>query len=283
MATMKFHPRYYRRHVEPGVEWKETNTDYAYLDWEIPLDAAALVMVDVWEKHYLKDTMARADQVIRDQLAPLVSACREKNLAVIHAPGPGVAEKHPNWTRLISEDQMEETPADWPPPDFRSKSGRFKPFAKPDEPRQPEITELRKNRRLHPLIQVEADEPVVYNGEELHRYCNKNRILFLEMFGKYSVTSGDMISGLSDNEVIRSGIGVESRLRMYPGAISRCPSTTREFFGRNTRSHRRPYRSCRDRNSPHPRDARERRSSDHLRPVRRRAIPPYGPPYQDRG
>ncbi len=42
-------PRYYRWHVDPDVEWTETNTDYACLDWKIPLSQAALVLVDVWD------------------------------------------------------------------------------------------------------------------------------------------------------------------------------------------------------------------------------------------
>ena len=40
-------PRYYRWHVDPGVEWIEKNTAYAELDWRIPLSRAALVLVDV--------------------------------------------------------------------------------------------------------------------------------------------------------------------------------------------------------------------------------------------
>lgn len=57
--TLKINPRYHRWHVDPGVEWLETNTGYATLDWEIPLDQTAVVLVDVWQRHYLKDTEER--------------------------------------------------------------------------------------------------------------------------------------------------------------------------------------------------------------------------------
>lgn len=63
-------PRYHRWHVDPGVEWVEANTGYAYLDWEIPLSQAALVLVDVWDRHYLRDTEARAEKIIRERTRP---------------------------------------------------------------------------------------------------------------------------------------------------------------------------------------------------------------------
>ncbi len=177
MATLKISPRYYRRHVAPGVEWKETNTGYANLDWEIPLDKSALMLVDVWEKHYLQDTMERADQIIRDRLAPLVAACRNGKMPVIHAPGPGVAEKQVNWVRMISEGEMEGSTDHWPPPEFRSKSGKFEAFARPDEPRQPELTELRKNRRLHPLIKIEDDEPARIRSRRRPRLHHRDGVV----------------------------------------------------------------------------------------------------------
>ena len=52
---LNIRPRYYRWHVDPGVSWEEKNTDYAYLDWRVPLSQSALVLVDVWEEHYLKE------------------------------------------------------------------------------------------------------------------------------------------------------------------------------------------------------------------------------------
>src|SRR5512137_1839480 len=44
--ALHIHPRYHRWFVDPGVEWIETNTGYASLDWKIPYSQAALVLVD---------------------------------------------------------------------------------------------------------------------------------------------------------------------------------------------------------------------------------------------
>ena len=88
MSMLRVKPRYYRWHVDPGVEWVETNTGYANLDWEIPLEQTALVLVDVWARHYLGDTEARANEVIEEKVVPLVTACRKAGMRLIHAPAP---------------------------------------------------------------------------------------------------------------------------------------------------------------------------------------------------
>lgn len=175
-------PRYHRWHVDPGVEWVETNTGYATLDWSIPLPQVAIVLVDVWDHHYLKDTEARTDKVIDEKLAPLLAACRSARLSIIHAPSPAQAMKHPNWVRLGGDEERKPTP-DWPPREFRNKSGEFKAYALPNEPREVELVKLRAERRLHPKIQPMADEPVVATGEELHHLCRRRGILFLMYAG----------------------------------------------------------------------------------------------------
>ena len=179
-------PRYYRWYVDPGVEWVETNTGYAELDWEIPLSRAALVLVDVWDRHYLKDTEARAEEIIQQKIRPLLKASRQAGLEIIHAPSPdlSIANKHPAWVGLISEEEIRgKREDDWPPPEFRQKSGPYKKYASPLEPREQERKELIKGLRMHPDVQPEGDEVVVATGEELHRYCKQRRILFLFYLG----------------------------------------------------------------------------------------------------
>ena len=77
MTHLRIRPRYYRWHVDPGIEWIETNTGYACLDWNVPVGRAALVLVDVWAEHYLRDTAARIDRIVHERLAPLLTACRQ--------------------------------------------------------------------------------------------------------------------------------------------------------------------------------------------------------------
>lgn len=254
--VLRVTPRYHRWHVDPGVEWVEANTGYAHLEWEIPLAQAALVLVDVWDRHYLKDTEARAEKIIQERIVPLLTACRQAGLRVIHAPSPPQAMENPAWARLVNDAEITPSTDDWPPPDFRSRQGEYGRYAMPPEPRDAEREELRAGKQMHPDVQAEGDEAVIATGEELHRYCKREgilflfylgfntnacillrdygtvemskrgydvlivrdcttgmesaqthdelgqtrgAILFLEMFGRYSVTSRELMAGLTDS------------------------------------------------------------------------------------
>jgi len=176
--TIHIHPRYHRWFVDPGEEWLETNTGYATLDWKIPVTQAAIVLVDVWQRHYLKDCEARAESIIQSGLLPLLAACRKAGINIIHAPSPEVAVLHPNWARLVTEEELKPKRDDWPPEEFLSVTGRFKPYAKPFEPREEERNNL-PALTFHPQVQPAGKEPVIASGEELHRYCKSKGILFL--------------------------------------------------------------------------------------------------------
>ena len=177
-------PRYYRWHVDPGVIWAEVNTSYAHLNWEIPIAQSALVLVDVWSHHYLKDTEARSEDIVCNKIVPLLNACRKVGMPIVHAPSPRMAEAHPSRVNLIDKAQAGATDrGDWPPPAFRGKSGDFEHYARPIEPREEELQEIRSKLEMHPLVQVEAREAVIATGEELHRWCAQRGVLFLFYLG----------------------------------------------------------------------------------------------------
>ena len=178
-------PRYYRWHVDPGVEWVEQNTGYATVDWQIPVQQAAVVLVDVWDRHYLKDTQARAETIIREKIAPLLDVCREAGLQLIHAPSPPQATPHDKWLNLLQGEgpaPVEHDP-DWPPPEFRATSGPYAPYARPFEPRDEERNAHVSQRTIHPLAEPRGDDVVISTGEELHRFCKERGILFLFYLG----------------------------------------------------------------------------------------------------
>src|SRR5690606_13335156 len=94
------------------------------------------------------------------------------------APSPGVAKEHPNWVRLIKEEEITGKRDAWPPEQFRRLAGPYKAYSRPHEPREKERQNLPK-LTFHPNVQPMAHEPVVATGEELHRYCKSHNILFL--------------------------------------------------------------------------------------------------------
>ncbi len=206
--TLHIKPRYYRWHVDHGVEWVETNTGYAHLDWEMPLTEAALVLVDVWAHHYLKDTEARSEEIVREKIVPLVAACRKAGMQLIHAPAPGLAEEHPARVKLVSDGEMAGVRReDWPPSEFRRKSGDYRRYARPVEPREEELVKMRSKRKMHPLVQVEGEDVVILNGEELHRFCKQKGILFLFFLG-FNTNACILLRDYGTNEMNKRGYEV---------------------------------------------------------------------------
>ncbi len=182
--TWQFPARYHRWHVDDGVDWIEANTEYAHLDWEVPLSQVAFVLLDVWDRHYLKDTAQRAEQIIKEKLRPLVSACREAGVSMVHAPSPEQADGHPNWLQLEGWDRPTwPVEQDWPPQAFRKRQGEYARYALPHEPRDAEREQLRAGKGLHPDVRPVGDEPVVATGEELHLWCKQEGVMSLVYAG----------------------------------------------------------------------------------------------------
>ncbi len=239
-GQLHINPRYHRWHVDPGVEWLESNTAAATLDWTIPLSQVGLVLVDVWDHHYLKDTEARAEQVIDKNLLPLLTACRLAGLSVIHAPSPVQAMGHPNWVTLGDQAQPAAAHDSWPPPEFRSKSGGYQAYRRPVEARQPELQQLSATRQLHPKIQPLAGEAVVATGNELHLHCKQQGILFL-LFAGFNTNACILVRDYGTLDMSRRGYevilvrdcttGMESRETQPTMAQTKGATLFLEMFG----------------------------------------------------
>lgn len=182
--TIRFRPRYHRWHVDPGVDWVESNTTHAHLDWTVPRDQCALVLLDVWNQHYVKDTQARAEAIVQQRLRPLVDRCRQAGLPIVHAPSPPQAQAHAQWLQLPGWDEPSWPQDDsWPPQAFRRSEGDFSGYRLPDEPRDAEREAHRAGLQIHPDMQPIAGEPVIATGQELHLWCRQQGILFLLFAG----------------------------------------------------------------------------------------------------
>ena len=188
MRTLHIKPRYARLYTDEGVPLAERNYQRVTLDWTVRLDHCAVVCVDCWAWHFSEETMARIDVITRERIAPLLAACRKQGMLVIHAPADPVASKHPNFVRLRPKSAQAQ-PAfpdspEWPPPEFRSKTGPYARFARPHEPQAAQRAAHRDTQRdFHPAAKPEGDEPVILDGEDLHRLCAQRHILHLFFVG----------------------------------------------------------------------------------------------------
>lgn len=184
--TVYLQPRYYRRLTDPGVEMLEANCRHAELDWEVPLSEMALVCVDVWDRDIHADMQARDNQVTRERIVPVVNACRQNGLLVIHAPAWPTAERHANWVGLVDHHQAAPPWPDspeWPPGDFRKRTGAYSGYARPVEPRAEECDQVSTPPGFHELVRPAPGEPVIGVGEELHRLCAERGLLHLVYVG----------------------------------------------------------------------------------------------------
>ena len=173
-AELRLTPRYHRWHVDEGVDWLESNTFHGHLDWSIPRSQCALVLLDVWNQHYLKDTEARAERIIQQKLRPLVTACRGAHLPIVHAPSPDQAQKHAQWLQLPGWDAPSwPQDASWPPSAFRRNEEEFARYRLPDEPRDAEREAHRAGLRIHPDIEPTDGEPVIATGQDrtIREFC----------------------------------------------------------------------------------------------------------------
>lgn len=166
----------------------ERNFKHATLDWSIPIEQAAIVCVDVWAWHYADECRERINQICHGPIARLVEASRKHGLKIIHAPASPVAEKSSGWVgRAWAENEPKHpTPQsnDWPPASFKNKVGEYASFARPRGPHRDMIDAHRESDRwYHPCCTPVDGEPVIRNGDELHRLCKQSRILHLFYIG----------------------------------------------------------------------------------------------------
>jgi len=180
--------RTYQRQLEPGVKCVEAN--FHYEEWlvAIPVAEAALVLVDVWDTHYIKSHAKRNAEITRTKIAPAVEAARRAGMAVIHAPSPEQAKRYPQWTRYASEEDKASgtgrsvpfiEPGEWPPVAFRRGEGEYAPFKRPRSPLMKRVNEERRERKIDPSVEPAAEDFVVATGDQLHRLCADRGLLHL--------------------------------------------------------------------------------------------------------
>jgi nicotinamidase-related amidase len=185
-ATICITPRYCRRYTDPGIERLEANCTHAVLDWQMPLTEAALLCVDIWDRDIHADMRAIDDRVTREKIVPVLEASRQAGLQVIHAPATPIAERHANWVNLLGDRQPQKEWPDspeWPPAEFRQKTGPYATYARPSEPQREPDRETLDQTDFHELVRPVGDEPVIKTGEELHRLCAARGVLHLFYVG----------------------------------------------------------------------------------------------------
>lgn len=181
--------RTYQRSPKPGGDWVESS--FHYETWPVTIAAreAAVVLVDVWDRHVITSHAARTAEIAHTRIAPALTAARAAGIAVVHAPSPVQARRYPQWTRYAGESDASapavrswpfvEPVDDWPPTALRRREGPFAQFRRPSAAPVAAPLAEREGRVIDPSVEPEPDDFVVATGEQLHRLCAARGILHL--------------------------------------------------------------------------------------------------------
>jgi nicotinamidase-related amidase len=183
MQKLRLRPRYQRLAVDEGTEYSEANFERAFVEWEMTPSEAGLVLVDCWDRHPIVTHHERTGAICRERIAPVVDACRDAGIAVIHAPSPGQARKYSQWTKFADDKDLfggSSEAADWPPEDFRSHEGEYAQFEKPSEPLKDRwISDELEHRDIVACLKPASEDFVIATGDQLHRLCRHRGLVHL--------------------------------------------------------------------------------------------------------
>jgi nicotinamidase-related amidase len=187
---LKVPARFYRLFLESRpYGCNEKDFHYVEQDLEIPVGEAALVLVDLWNKHYCTSWNERATDVVLNKIVPVVEAARLAGLAVIQAPGQRIAERYPQSAGDFEPGDGERAPIyasvdpDWPPASFVARTEGFLPFKReysaPFESWENEYRDQGMSEHVAPR----PEDWIVRSGAHLHKVLKKLGVLHLFFAG----------------------------------------------------------------------------------------------------
>jgi nicotinamidase-related amidase len=174
--------RYYRVYTDPDVPCVEANFHHVERRLPIPIEQAALVLVDVWSTHYIDSWRQRAGAVTQEKIVPLLDAARGIGLTVIHAPSPQVAQRYQTTGPPPAVTLSSAAAVEWPPCEFRGlyRRGEHAAFGRNRKPRlDAALARYVDELDIAPAARPAPGEPVIATGEEMHQLLAERGILHL--------------------------------------------------------------------------------------------------------
>ena len=179
MKAIDLTVRYFQDSPPEGQPYREELFIRREVTMSLPVGQTALVLVDVWNNHFIESWLERAAQVTREAVVPVLEAARAAGFTIVHAPCPEVAEQ---FDQLAFHQRPAPVPEpDWPPAEFRTRQGPFAAFRGPraQPPGIPRIEPL----GMSPAIEVADEDFVLATGQQLHDLCRQREILHLVYAG----------------------------------------------------------------------------------------------------
>ena len=180
LATLNLTVRYFQDSTPVGVPCREENFVRREIQMELPLEQTALILVDLWNIHFIQSWLERAQKVTVEAVSPVIEAARAIGLTVVHAPSPPVARQYEQLKRHTPP--PEGSDQSWPPREFRCRQGDYAVFKGPrDQPPSIGIhwNPIECQLAITPAVRVLDDECVVATGNQLQHFLQERHILHL--------------------------------------------------------------------------------------------------------
>ena len=184
MQTLNLRVRYFQDSTPADVPCREENFICREFTMPLPVAQTAFVLVDMWNTHFIQSWIERATDITLNKVVPTLNAAREAGLTIVHAPCPEVARQYPQLERHTPP--VGSAPLDWPPPEFRSRSGAYTVYRGPRS--QPPGISVHWDKHaqklaMSPAIEVKDDDFVVATGQQLHDLLKARGVLHLIYVG----------------------------------------------------------------------------------------------------
>jgi nicotinamidase-related amidase len=180
MPSLKLTVRYFQDSTPLDVPCREENFIRREISMALPIEKTALVLVDLWNIHFIQSWLERATAVLHAKVIPAMEAARRAGLTVVHAPSPPVAEQYPQLRRHKPAPAW--IPPTWPPAEFRQREGQYTAFRGPRH-QPPGIgawwEPMEHKLGVSPAVTVLEDEYLVATGQQLHELAEEKGLLHL--------------------------------------------------------------------------------------------------------
>ena len=91
--TLKLKVRYYQDSTPSEIPCREENFSRREIQMTLPIEQTALILVDLWNSHFIESWMERASCIISEAISPAVEMTRKAGITVIHAPSQEIAQQ----------------------------------------------------------------------------------------------------------------------------------------------------------------------------------------------
>jgi nicotinamidase-related amidase len=167
-----------RTRVEPfkgSGDWREVN-----FEGRFPVNSTAIVICDMWDKHWCSGATARVDVLAR-QIAPLIDRARASGVQIIHAPSDvvGFYNQYPQRIRILGIPVTEVPPSlDLPNPPL--------PIDDSDGGCDTGEKFYQAWSRENPAISITGDDVISADGKEIYSFLAQRGIKNLLIMGVHA-------------------------------------------------------------------------------------------------